>query len=328
MPTMDKKYIAGFDLGGTKMLCTIMDGKFTPLGKKKKRTKAHEGQDSGLDRIKRTLEGALDDAGVSANELIGIGVGTPGPLDLDKGIILNAPNLGWNNVEIKSYLEDNFGCPAYIMNDVDAGVYGEYRMGAGKNARCVIGVFPGTGIGGGCVYNGQLIRGDHASCFELGHIKVLEEGPVCGCGRRGCLEAVASRLAIAQQAAAAAFRGQAPNLLAEAGTELLNIRSSTLARSIEAGDEVIERIVRDAATWLGIGIANLINLLSPDVIVLGGGLVEALPDLFMEEVSQAVETHIMPAFLKTYKLKIAKLGDYATVSGAAAYALDLIKKTN
>src|SRR5690606_30228773 len=161
-------------------------------------------------------------------------------------------------------------------------VYGEYRFGAGKNARCMIGIFPGTGIGGGCVYDGIILRGKQLSAFEIGHVQVNPAGQQCGCGRIGCLETEASRLAISAAAATAAYRGEAPHLYEDAKTDLGQIRSGALAASIKAGDKAVERIVVRAARLIGRVVGDLVNLLAPDVIVLGGGLVEAMPDLFVE----------------------------------------------
>src|SRR5262245_38055008 len=210
--------------------------------------------------------------------------------------------------------------PTVVLNDVDAGVYGEYRFGAGKNARCLVGVFPGTGIGGGCIYEGQILRGKNVSCFEIGHVQINPNGLPCGCGRIGCLETEASRLAIAAAAATAAFRGEAPHLLAAAGTDLANVRSGVLAEAIQAGDTIIEQIVQRAARLIGWAVGDVVNLLAPDVIVLGGGLVEAMPELFVEEVEQAARRRAAPPFSKTFKVAAAKLGDDAVVRGAAAWA--------
>jgi glucokinase len=207
-----------------------------------------------------------------------------------------------------------------VLNDVDAGVYGEYRFGAGKNARCLVGVFPGTGIGGGCVYEGEVLRGRAMSCFEIGHVQVNPNGLPCGCGRTGCLETEASRLAIGAAAAMAAYRGEAPHLLASAGTDLANIRSSVLAEAIAAGDTVIQRIVERAALLIGGAVGDVVNLLAPDVVVLGGGLVEAMAEIFVPKVEQAARQRAAPPFSKTFKVAAAKLGDDAVVRGAAAWA--------
>jgi len=315
-----QRYWIGFDLGGTKMLAKVVDENFKSLGKERTKTKGHEGMESGLERISKTIRKALDDADIKPEQLAGIGVGCPGPLNLETGVIYDAPNLGWQNVPLKEHLENDFDCPTVILNDVDAGVYGEYRFGAAQGTRTVVGVFPGTGIGGGCVYDGQVLRGKTASCMEIGHVQVAPEGPLCGCGRRGCLEAVASRLVIASRAAAAAYRGQAPHLLKEVGTDVSDIRSGALAASVAAGDKTVETIVREAARHIGRAVAGVVHLLAPDVVILGGGLVEAMTDLFVSEVRGAAEKRVLQSFVGTFDVVAAELGDDASVMGAAAWA--------
>jgi glucokinase len=312
----------GFDLGGTKMLAVVYDDDFQTLGRKRTKTNAQEGKKAGLVRIADTIDKALANAGIDRDRLGSIGVGCPGPLDLDKGILFSTVNLGWKNVNVKEILEGEFGCPVIISNDVDSGVYGEYRFGAGVGSRCVLGVFPGTGIGGGCVYDGKIVRGKNSSCMEVGHIEVMPGGPLCGCGARGCLEAVASRLAISAAAAQAAFRGQAPHLHATAGTNLGDIRSGVLASSIAAGDNVVEEIVREAARYIGVAVAGIVHLMAPDTVVLGGGLVEAMPDLFVKEASKAAKKRVMRSYVDTFEVVAAELGDDASVMGAAAWARD------
>ena len=316
----------GFDLGGTKMLCQIYDNSFNPLSRQRDRTRGYEGQKVGLERIVELIKGALSQLNVRPDELGGIGVGCPGPLDLNEGIILNAPNLGWQNVAIKKQLEAEFRCPTFVVNDVDAGVYGEYRFASGRGARSVLGVFPGTGIGGGFVYDGELLRGKRGSCMEVGHIQVTSGGPLCGCGRRGCLEAVASRLAICGAVVQAAYRGDAPYMMAKYGTDLANIRSKALSESIANGDKGIEDIVRNAARQIGIAVGNLVNLLLPDKVVLGGGLVEAMPELFLGPVRKSASKRVMPAFVDTFEVVAAQLGDESTVMGAAAWAQHMAEK--
>lgn len=315
----------GFDLGGTKMLASVFDPSFEVLGRKRRRTRGHEGMAAGLDRIVGTIRKALQEANVSPSQLGGIGVGCPGPLDLEQGVIREAPNLGWYDVPVRTTLEKEFGCPVIVANDVDSGVFGEYKFGAGRGARCVVGIFPGTGIGGGCVYEGRIFRGRNSTCMEIGHVQVMRDGPLCGCGRRGCLESLASRLAISASAAQAAYRGQAPNLQKLAGTDLSRVRSSVLAAAIEAGDAVIEQIVRTAAEHIGVAVGGLVNLLAPDVVVLGGGLVEAMPKLFVNNVHRVAAENILPSFHGTFEVAAAKLGDDATSMGAAAWARDVIE---
>jgi len=326
MARTSKELWLGFDLGGTKMQATVFDRALSPIATQRRKTKAQEGLRATLGRIQTTIEEALAQVGASKKSLTGIGIGVPGMLDLGKGTIVSAPNLGWKNVALSKYLRDRFGCPAILINDVDAGVYGEYALGAAQGARCVLGIFPGTGIGGGMVYEGKLISGAKRSCMEIGHIPVVADGPLCGCGRRGCLEAVAGRLAIAGACAQAALRGQAPFLMKMAGADLANIRSAAIADAIRSGDTTVEEIVRQAAQWIGRAAASCVNLFAPDTIVLGGGLVEAMPEIYRAEVTAIVRASVLPTFAKTFRVVTAKLGDDASASGAAAWARMTLKK--
>lgn len=317
---------AGFDLGGTKMLAVILDEELKPLGRKRRKTRGFEGVDAGLERISETIQKALAEAELSPQNLKGIGIGCPGLLDLDKGIINEAPNLGWEKAAICDFLKKKFDVPVILMNDVDAGLYGEFQFGAARGSHNALGIFPGTGIGGAFLYEGRILQGKGRSCMEIGHIRVMPDGPLCGCGRRGCLEAVASRLAISSAIAQAAFRGQAPFVKEKGGTDLSEIRSGLIAEAVKQ-DPVVDQIVRQAARQIGLAAGSLIHLLSPDRIVLGGGLVEALPQLFRQEVRVGVEEWILASFKDSFKIVVAELGDDAAVMGAAAFARNFLKQT-
>jgi glucokinase len=319
-----ERYWIGFDLGGTKMLATVYDDRFQRLGSERKKTKGHEGVSSGLERINRTIEDALENAGVPAERLAGIGIGCPGPIDVERGEIIEAPNLNWHRVGVRDSVQAAFGCPVVVVNDVDAGVYGEYRFGAGRGAYCVIGVFPGTGIGGGCVYDGRIIHGRNITCMEIGHMPIMSDGPLSVSVASGTLESVASRLAISAAAVQEAYRGQAPNLRKAVGTDLGKIRSGILADAVRQGDKVIEQILREAGRHIGRCIGGLVHLLAPEVVVLGGGLVEAMPGLFVESVGQAVAEFVLPSFRDTYRIVPAELRDDTTVLGAVAWAKTVI----
>ena len=321
------QYWIGFDLGGTKMMAAAFDADFKIVGSERKKTKADKGAEAGIERIGETIDEVLKQAGIERKRLGGIGVGFAGPLDLDRGLILDAPNLGWRDVPLRDILEKRFGCPVIVANDVDAGTYGEYRLGAARDARCVLGVFIGTGIGGACIYKGRILKGSKYSCMEIGHMIVAPGGSLCGCGRRGCLETVASRLAIAAEAALAATRGNAPHLLEMAGADIREIRSGVIAAAIKAGDKVVEDIVRHAARHIGMAVANAVNLLAPEVVVLGGGLVEEMPDIIIEESRNAARRAAMKSLIEPVKFAAAKLGDNATVMGAAALAAEKFGKS-
>ncbi|MBX3441323.1 MAG: ROK family protein [Planctomyces sp.] len=322
--TPTPRHWVGFDLGGTKMLAQVFTDDFKSLGRERKKTRPQHAAASGLARISETIRGAIREAGLTAEDISGIGIGCPGPVDMDRGVLLSPPNLAWDTVDVGAALTKEFGCPVAVMNDVDAGVYGEYRFGSAKDSFCAVGVFPGTGIGGGCVYRGEILRGRSSSCMEIGHCHVVPNGPVCGCGQRGCLESVASRHAIAAAAARAALRGEAPHLLAETGTDIANIRSGALAEAIAHGDTVVADIVREAARLIGIAVSTVVNMLAADTIILGGGLVEAMPELFTTNVDRAARKRVMPAYRDAFQVIAAALGDDAAAIGAAAWARHVI----
>ena len=317
----------GLDLGGTKMLAAVYDEKFQLLGRDRMKTRAVDGVESTLKRIVKTISRAIEDAGLDQTAVRGIGIGCPGPVDMDRRVVREALNLGWREVAIGDHLASKFDCPVQVLNDVDAGVYAEYRFGAARGARCVVGVFPGTGIGGGCVYEGHILHGGAISCMEIGHLPLNPGGPSHGTDRCRMLEQVSSRLAIAAAAAQAAHRGDAPFLADKAGTQLDKIRSGTLSDAIAAGDTTVEAIVREAAEWIGVAVTGVVHLLAPDIVVLGGGLVEAMTELFVEEVEAVARKNVLESFRDVFQVVSADLADDASVLGAAAWAQMQVERT-
>lgn len=309
-------FVVGLDVGGTKIMATVLNHKFKILGRCKKRSKSRKNEEEKAeDRIIRIVTEALKEAG---NPVIkGIGVGSPGPLDPKTGVIIDTPNLGWKNFPLADILSQQFKVPVVVDNDVNVGTYGEWCFGEVSACQDVVGLFPGTGIGGGIIINGKMLHGFSGAAGEVGHMTLEVDGPYCGCGKRGCLEALASRIAIAKEVAALAARGDAPYIFQHCGTDLANMRSGEIAEAIKAGEKMVESVVRKAAFYTGIAVANLVNILSPEAVVLGGGLVEAMTDLYMEEVNRAVKEHAMRFLRKGVKIVPAKLGDDAVVLGAA-----------
>lgn len=307
------------------MLAVVFNHKFEQVGKARKKTRGRDGMQAGLKRINNVIHEALKDADLDKHDILGLGIGCPGPLDLEKRQIRTAPNLGWENVPVAKSIESEFGFPVAIANDVDAGVFGEYTLGAGQGARCVFGIFPGTGIGGGCVYEGKLFRGANCTCMEIGHIPMMPNGPLDGAGNPGSLEALASRLAIASDAAQAAYRGQAPHLLKNSGTNLADIRSGALAASVANGDKSVESIIEQACGHLALSVVTVVHLLAPDIIVFGGGLIEAMPDVMLPRIEKLARKRVLPSLKDVFKIKEAKLGDDAGVLGAAALAKQMVE---
>jgi glucokinase len=308
--------VIGVDIGGTKMMATVYNRDFEVLGTCRKKSKGKATKAGSTEaRIIAILREALMAAGDP--QIHGIGVGSPGPLDPNTGVIIDTPNLGWKNFPLAEVLGKEFGVPVVVDNDVNVGTYGEWCFGDISDCKDVVGIFPGTGIGGGLIVNGKMVHGFSGAAGEVGHMTVMLDGPYCGCGKRGCLEAVASRIAIAKEIAALAAREDAPYILENCGTDLANIRSGVIAKAIKAGEKMVEGVVRQAAYYIGVASGNLINILSPEAVVIGGGLVEAMPELFMEEINRGIVDHAMPFLRKKVRILPAKLGDNAGVLGAA-----------
>ena len=309
----------GFDLGGTKMMASVLDANYHVLGFARKSTNGSEGAAKGRGKIVKAVHEAIEAAGVNPKGIQGIGIGCPGLVNPEKGLLVFAPNLGWTNMALRKLLQTEFKCPVAVLNDVDAGTYGEYILGTGKGARSLLGIFPGTGVGSGFVYNGQLVMGKSISAMELGNL--LLPGTHIGSPVFGTvtLEDLTSRLAIASQAGIACYRGQLPELDKKTEGALRSIRSKALANAFRSGDDAAMIIFRNSIRYLGMGVAMVVNLLAPDRITLGGGLVEELPSLYMNLLKEEVERHAIPELAKGIRYSIAKLGDQAVTAGSVAW---------
>ncbi len=322
----EKEYWVGFDLGGTKMYAAVLDADLKIVGTpKRSSTKGHDGAAKGLARIISTITAALKNAGVAPSQLAGIGIGCPGVVDLQKGILLDATNLGWKNVGIAKALTTAFSTHVSVLNDVDAGTFGEFQRGCGRGASNILGIFPGTGLGGGAILGGRLVCGSRISSMEIGNMALpsaaLGDAP-WGSVR---IEDICSRLAIASAAIQEAYRGGAPYLLKNYGTDIKNIKSRAISESIANGDEAVERIVLRAIHYLGMGVAAALDLLGPDIVAVGGGLAEAMPELFVDRLKTEVAQFAFAPLAKQAKFKLAELGDNAVVTGAAAYCQDEVR---
>lgn len=322
------KYWIGFDLGGTKMQCCLFDEKLRKIGERKRRTRQDLGVEAGLDRIADTIDKLLAEVQVDRTQLLGIGIGCPGPVEWDTGIVRIAVNLGWKNVKVRSFLNERFGCPVEVLNDVDAGVYGEYIAGAGKGSRTTVGIFPGTGVGGGCVYDGQILRGRHLSCMEIGHMKISSSTSSCGSDMCGTLESEASRLAVAGELAKLAFRGEAPHLYDSVGTDVGAIRSKVIYEAIAAGDKEVENVLSRACEIIGQGIANVVLLICPDCVVLGGGLIESMPERFLKQIAGSAKKGVFECYRDQFEIRVAKLGTDAGAVGCAAWTAKMAAQRN
>ena len=317
---MDSNVIA-VDMGGTKILAAVVNAEGDILGTAKIPTKADKGAAVVIDRIASCIQKAVDKSRVAQASIQAVGIGAPGPLDPGTGIVLFAPNLGWTDVPLKTELENRVGLPTFVDNDVNVGTLGEHAFGAGKGMSTLVGIFVGTGIGGGIIMDGELFHGASQTAGEIGHIIVKAGGPRCGCGTRGCLEALASRTAITRQLQKAIVKKGKKSILPElTGGDLKLIRSGALAKALRSNDKLTVKVFKKATKYLGVGIASIVNFLNPEMIVLGGGVVEALDDSFLDDIAAVVADYSLPNTLSGVRIVKAQLGDDAGILGAAALA--------
>ncbi len=312
---MTKTKWIGFDLGGTKMLAAVLDSKKQIIETVKRKTPTGLTPEQLLNEIEQTILEVLRNTDTKFNEIIGIGMGVPGPVD-SEGVIVKAPNLGVENFPLQKLLEDKLSIPVAIENDVNAGIYAEYKLGAAKGKKHVVGVSPGTGVGGAVIIDGNLLRGARGCGAEIGHMIIQIDGPRCGCGLYGDIEAMCSRSSLSKEAVHLAGTGQAPTIFEKAGTDYKKVKSSLFKKSIENGDEAIEKLVMRSAAHLGIGLGSLVTLFDPEVIVIGGGLVEKLGSLYVKKIRQSMLKHTINPFAKDINVVEAELGDHAVFIGA------------
>ena len=316
-----KEYFVGVDLGGTKILAGIFNAKLELKGTTKLSTKADRGVDAVVDRIARCIREAADECDLDLTKVRGIGIGAPGAVDTEAGRVIFAPNLpGWKDVALKKSLEKILDVPVFLGNDCNISTLGVFDQEFKARPRDLIGIFIGTGIGGGLILNGDLYHGHNLTAGEIGHMVIEVNGPKCGCGNRGCLEALASRTAIFREIQDAVKDGQETLLTDMLGKDLSDMRSGDLRKAIRRGDKLATKVVEGAAEFAGIGVANLINVLNPEIVVVGGGVIEALADEMMPTLVKAAKEHVMPGTMSGIEIKASKLGDNAGITGAAVLA--------
>ena len=288
MPTKKRhEYIIGVDLGGTNIVVGAMsaDGKHHHAMRSIP-TSAELGAEGVADRIVGLIEGVILDTiqqtKAQRRDFIGVGIGAPGPLDRDKGIVIVAPNLGWRNFPLRDRIGERLNLPATLDNDANCATVGEWWQGAARGATNVIGMTIGTGIGGGLILDGKLFHGSSDVAGEIAHTTIDLNGRHCKCGNYGCLEAYASGPAIATRAREVLVREETASLLPSlVDGRLEAITAETVYRAAQKGDAVASEIVRDTARYLGAGIANLLNILNADVVVVAGGVTQAGDALFV-----------------------------------------------
>lgn len=314
---MTDRLILGIDLGGTKIGIGLVDQEGAVRCSDVRPTLADEGPEAVIERIITGAERVLDRAGLAHQDLRSIGIGAPGPLDIPQGLLIEPPNLpGWHNVPLRQIVQERLGVPTYLENDANAAAVGEYLYGAGRDTRDMIYVTVSTGIGGGLILDGRVYHGASGGAGEIGHMTVLPGGPRCGCGNRGCLEALASGTAIAREGQHLIDRGVPTAVTSEAGQA---VAAKQVVDAMHQGDPYARQIVTQAMFYLGIGMANVVNLFNPERIVIGGGLA-ALGDDLLGPVRRAIVLRAFPSASAQVTAVLAQLGREVGIVGAAGAA--------
>jgi glucokinase len=306
--------IIGVDVGGTLLRAARFDQDLNLLDRAQQDTLAKKGPDVVLDRLTETIRQVLPE---NPGDLYGIGLAMPGPLDPEHGILIAAPNLPFHNTPIGKLVQQACGGPVFLGNDADLAGLAEYNRGAGRGTRSMIYITISTGIGGGLILDGKLHTG-RGQGGEIGHMVLDPNGPTCGCGHRGHLEALASGTAIARIARERLNAGVESSLREKVGGDLTQVSARLVGDAALEGDPMAVEIITQAGRYVGIEIASLMMLLNPDMFVLGGG-VTRLGNLLFEPMNEAIREYAMhERFWQGIPIKPAELGDDVGLIGAAA----------
>ena len=314
-------YLIGVDLGGTKILAGVFDTSFNCVGQVKISTKAHRGADEVIERIGRCVRDAVDECDLKLEQIRGVGIGAPGAVDPQEGRVIFAPNLGWENLPLKKSLEKLLEVPVFVENDCKLHTLGVFEAELKAKPRHLIGIFLGTGIGAGIIIDGKPYTGASGTAGEVGHMVIDINGPECGCGNRGCFEALASRRALFRAIQAGVKKGQKTILTDMLGDDLADLRSGDIRKAIRRGDKFVEKIVEQAAEYTGIAVGNLMNLFNPEVIVIGGGVIEQLEHEMLPIIEKVARKHALPGTSEGVEIMATRLGDDAGITGGAVLVL-------
>jgi len=323
------EYVIGMDIGGTKILTVLLNKDFDVVREEKSKVDAAKGEKNFFDTIAESVETVLKNADVDRKEVAALGAGCPGMFKMPQGIMKLSPNLSFlKDCPLKSKLSKMFKMPVAVENDVNAGLYGEQQFGAAKGVRHVAGIFLGTGVGGALIIDGKLHQGASGGAGEIGHTFLSLPTFLEGAAQEGTVEAYLGRLRIASDAGILMMKQQAPQLFALVGYDVKKIKSNAIARAIKAGDTALQDLIVHKARLLGIAMANVVNLINPSLIVLGGGVMEALGDIILPAARESMQKYAMPPLVENVKVVAAKLKDYSVAMGAAKLAVEAAEKAS
>jgi glucokinase len=314
--------MVGVDMGGTRLRVLVVNAENKILGMQRAPTNPKQKPDRLVADLADLIEAAVQSAHLKLSDLRTVSIGVPGAVDPVRGVVHHAPNLGWKMVPLGTKLEALLKVPVFVENDVNGGVMGEYALGAGRGAQELVGIFVGTGIGGGIITGGQLYQGARGAAAEVGHIVVEINGPRCGCGNRGCAEALASRTAMERDVRAAIRRGGKSvvlKLMKERGRKRMT--SSIIERALKAHDPVMEEVMERAQFCLGILVANVVNMLDPECVIIGGGIAGRLGKDYVTPIRKTAYQYFLRRHdARRVKIVPGVLGDDAGPLGAVVLA--------
>jgi glucokinase len=316
MPADGDRYGA-IDLGGTQLRAVVADLEGRIEGEEIGRSHTEEGPEAVMARMEETLRAAARGAGLALEDLKGVGIASPGAVDVRRGIVPDAPQLpGWRDVPLVDLMASRLGVPVVLENDASAGALGEHTFGAGRGAPYMLYLTVSTGVGGGIIIDGDLYRGASGAAGELGHVIIQADGPPCGCGGRGCVESLVSGTAIARRGEELVEEGKSP-ALAEMRRAGGRVTAEMVARAALAGDSTSLECMREVGRYLGIALAGFVNTFNPTAILIGGGVARA-GDLFMDEARTTMSSLAMSQPLRDVRVDLGTLGDRVSTLGMIA----------
>jgi len=318
--------ILGVDLGGTKILAAVVNSQGKMLSRDHSITPAQKGHKVVIQSILESIHRALGRADVAISDLIVIGVGAPGLLNPETGILFTSPNLpGWRDVPLRDIIQEKLGKKTFLINDANAAALGEFYFGAARGARNFIYITLSTGIGGGIVIDGKIYSGAIGAAGEVGHMTVDDDGPICNCGNRGCWETLASGTALTREARHQIEEGVRTSILEYADGDVEKVTAQVIHSAARQGDSLAKELIGRTGYYVGVGLANLVNIFNPELIVIGGGLSNIGDMLFEPAFKVAGERAYKEAF-QAVRFASAELGRNSGVLGAAAFALQEMRK--
>jgi len=312
--------VLAIDLGGTKIFAAIISNKGQVMAREYCLTLADEGPQPVIKRILSAIDHILRQINIDLSQLYGISIAAAGAIDSEKGLVTSSPHLpGWHDIPLRDIVREKYKVNTFLTNDANAAALGEHHFGAGRGVNNLFLLTVGTGIGGGIIINGRLYSGASGSAGEIGHTTIDVNGPRCDCGNTGCLEALVSGTAVAKEAIRRIRQGERSSLTEIVEGKIENITAEKVSLAAQGGDSLASEVILKAATYLGIGLANLVNIFNPEMIIIGGGIAK-MGDLLLNPARQVVRERAFQLSSQAVQIVPAQLGDDAGMLGAAVFA--------